>query len=165
MLQETPGALCSTFRTRSEPFFQPFFSLMHRLKNLRNFPTTHLKQPVSNQHGFTLIELMAVIGIIGTLAAIALTNFFSFREKAKITMAISDIRGIERTILSFRIDNNRLPISLIEAGLGNPVDPWGNTYVYYPVASVPKGILRKDKSLVPINTDYDLYSGAVTERV
>ena len=101
---------------------------------------------------------MVVIAIIGTLAAIAIPNFLSYRERAKVTVAITEIKGIERDITAFEANIGRLPVSLVEAGRGNPLDPWGNPYVYYPVDSVPMGKLRKDKSLVPVNSDYDLYS-------
>ena len=119
---------------------------------------TSCKGTTLNHRGFTLLELMIVIAIIGTLAAIAIPNYLGFREKANITRAISDVKGIERAILAFTITNNRLPNTLLEAGLGNPVDPWGNQYVYNPVDSIPPGKRRKDKSLVPVNTDFDLYS-------
>lgn len=108
--------------------------------------------------GFTLIELMVVIAIAGTLAAIAIPHYLSYRERAKVIVAFTEIRDIERDITAFAANNGRLPVNLVEAGRGNSIDPWGNAYVYYPVDSVPKGKLRKDKSLVPVNTDYDLYS-------
>ena len=113
---------------------------------------------IFNQRGLTLIELMIVIAIIGTLAAIAIPNYIAYRERAKVTVAVVEIKGIENDIATFVAENGRLPVSLVEAGLGNPLDPWGNPYVYYPVDSVPKGKRRKDKSLVPVNTDYDLFS-------
>jgi general secretion pathway protein G len=109
--------------------------------------------------GFTLIELMIVIAIIGTLAAIVIPNYISYRERAKITRAIADIRVFEGAAYAFLVDHNRFPDTLTEAGLGNPVDPWGHLYVYYPIDNVPKGVkVRKDKSLHPVNTDFDLYS-------
>lgn len=111
-----------------------------------------------NCQGFTLIELMIVVAIIGTLAAIAIPNYLGYRERAQVTRAIVEIKDIERGILLFTLNNNSLPATLAEAGLGNPIDPWGNGYVYSPVDSIPKGKRRKDKSLVPVNTDFDLYS-------
>ncbi len=111
-----------------------------------------------DQGGFTLIELMTAVAIIATLAAIATINILGYRERAKVAVAITDLKAFDRAILIYVLENGSLPTSLQQAGLGNPVDPWGNPYVYAPVDSVPKGKLRKDKSLVPINTDYDLYS-------
>ncbi len=109
--------------------------------------------------GFTLIELMIVIAIIGTLAAIAIPNYISYREQAQITRAIAEIKGIETGIYAYEVDHGNFPDTLTQAGLGNPVDPWGNTYVYYPIDNIPKGLkARMDKSLHPVNTDFDLYS-------
>lgn len=99
-----------------------------------------------------------VIAIIGTLAAIAIPNYLRYRERAKVVVAISDLRRIDQEISAFQADYNRLPATLQEAGLGSPLDPWGAPYVYYPTDTVPPGQRRKDKSLVPVNTDYDLYS-------
>ncbi|TKB24335.1 prepilin-type cleavage/methylation domain-containing protein [Desulfopila sp. IMCC35006] len=102
---------------------------------------------------------MVSIAIIGTLAAIATPNYISYRERAVIAGVIADFKRIETAAYAFKAYNNRFPNTLIEAGLGNPVDPWGNAYVYYPIDNVPKGVkIRKNKALHPVNTDFDLYS-------
>jgi general secretion pathway protein G len=112
----------------------------------------------SDQGGFSLVEVMIVIALIGTLTAIAVPNYIAYREKAKNAQAISDIRNMEKMIANFVIDNDRLPVSLAEIGMGGHLDPWGRPYPYVRVAGTPKGILRKDRFLVPVNSDYDLYS-------
>ncbi len=109
--------------------------------------------------GFTLIEIMVSIAIIGTLASIATPNYISYRERAVIAGVIADFKRIETAAYAFKAYNERFPNTLIEAGLGNPVDPWGKAYVYYPIDNVPTGIkIRKNKELHPVNTDFDLYS-------
>lgn len=99
-----------------------------------------------------------VIAIIGTLAAIAVPYYIAYRERALMTRAISDIQHIEREIDLFMLDNDRLPSSLAEVGLDGLRDPYGNPYEYRTVAGTPKGKLRKDHFMVPVNSDYDLYS-------
>lgn len=108
--------------------------------------------------GFSLVEIMIVIAIIGTLAAMAIPNYIEHREKAKIAAAIVDIRAMEKAIANFALANDRLPVSLAEVGLGGRLDPWGTPYQYTRVEGTPTGSLRKDRFLVPVNSDYDLYS-------
>lgn len=108
--------------------------------------------------GFTLIELLVVMAIIGTLAGIAIPLFASYMEKAKITRAIADIRTIEKEILASSIEDGSFPNDLDEIGYGSLRDPWGNPYQYTPVEGTPKGKLRKDHFMVPVNTDFDLFS-------
>ncbi|MBN1104104.1 MAG: prepilin-type N-terminal cleavage/methylation domain-containing protein [Deltaproteobacteria bacterium] len=109
--------------------------------------------------GFTLLELIVVIAIVGTLASVAVPTYYSYVEKARITVAISDIRQIERLIVSFQAGEGHLPASLDETGVGNMLDPWGNPYQYLDVTDA-KGVgqARKDHHMVPINRDFDLYS-------
>lgn len=71
---------------------------------------------------------------------------------------ISEFKTMETDILIFKAEQSRWPATLAEAGFGVPLDPWGNPYIYYPVDSVPKGKLRKDRFLNPVNTDFDLFS-------
>lgn len=103
--------------------------------------------------------MMIVIAIIGTLSSIAIPNYVSYKDKAVIASVIADFKRIETAVHAFNADNGRFPDTLVEAGLGNPVDPWGNPYVYYPMSNVPNGVnIRKNKDLHPVNTDFDLYS-------
>lgn len=110
---------------------------------------------------FTLIELMVVIAIIGILASIAVPSFAAYRERAMVAVCITDIGTIAKEITVFAIDNNRFPDTLAEAGWGGKLDPWGNPYRYLKIAGAEKNLVgnaRKDRFMVPINTDFDLYS-------
>ncbi|MBE0585081.1 MAG: prepilin-type N-terminal cleavage/methylation domain-containing protein [Desulfofustis sp.] len=117
--------------------------------------------------GFTLLELLIVIAIIGTLAAIAIPNYISYRERARYAQAIQTLRMISTVLEDYAIDNGDHPDSLADAGLGGLRDPWGNPYQYLNInvepGLAPKdrtkvGEMRKDHSMVPVNSDYDLYS-------
>jgi general secretion pathway protein G len=109
-------------------------------------------------HGWTLVELMIVLAIIATLAAIALPLYVNVQERARVARATADIRILDSEIGVFQAGKGRLPISLAEIGRGTLKDPWGNPYEYLEFAAGPPGLVRKDLSLVPLNSTYDLYS-------
>ena len=109
--------------------------------------------------GFTLVELLITIAIIGILVAIAIPQYNQYIKKVKTAVAKQDIRQIEKQINIYKSENNSLPDNLNQLlGDGMIHDPWGNTYEYYTIDSVNIGQMRKDRSMVPVNTDYDLYS-------
>ena len=108
--------------------------------------------------GFTLIELVVVVVITGVLAAIAVPSYQGMRERAQIAAAISEIASLQQEITEFRLLNNRYPTSLAEIGRDADLDPYGRPYSYLNHDGASDGAKRKDRFLVPVNTDYDLYS-------
>lgn len=104
--------------------------------------------------------MMIVVVIVGILATLAISNYSRVRERAMVAAAIGDIRAIQFDIQDYAFRHNgALPTSLAAAGRGDLLDPWGHPFVYLPIEGAKgKGGFRKDRFLVPINSDYDLYS-------
>lgn len=106
-----------------------------------------------NDKGFTLIELMVVIVILGILAAIIAPRIIGRTDEAKVTEAKVQMRNIETALKLYKLDNGVYPSSEqgLEALVSKPSagtiprnwreggylekkkvpdDPWGNAYVY-----------------------------------
>ena len=114
---------------------------------------------MSRQRGFTLVELLIAMSIILTIAAMAVPSMLSAIEDARIARAVGDINTLEAEITEYEVLNGQLPNSLADIGRSDLLDPWGNPYQYLNHAtSKGNGQDRKDRFLVPLNTDYDLYS-------
>ncbi|QHM70222.1 type II secretion system major pseudopilin GspG [Mixta intestinalis] len=103
----------------------------------------------STQAGFTLLEIMVVIVILGILASLVVPNLMGNKDKADRQKAISDIIALESALDMYRLDNHRyptneqglealvvkptvdpIPPSYPEGGYIRrlPKDPWGNAY-------------------------------------
>jgi general secretion pathway protein G len=100
------------------------------------------------EQGFTLLEIMVVVVIIGLLAAIVVPNFIGNIDTAAINRARQDIRGVETALDLYRLDNFKYPSSEdgLEALVVNPgeasapnwkpylrrtpMDPWNKPYQY-----------------------------------
>lgn len=119
--------------------------------------------------GFTLLELLVVTVIIGTLASITAPSMQRAREKAQVARAIADIRIVAQELTIYTMDNFLPPVNLAVIGRASMLDPYGNAYEYLQIntgASKGNGKGgggastggRKDKFLVPLNSDFDLYS-------
>jgi general secretion pathway protein G len=100
-----------------------------------------------------------VMVIALTIAAIAIPNLMSALDDARIARAVSDIGTLEDEITLYFSINGQFPDSLAQIGYGSLLDPWGNAYQYLNHATMKgNGQARKDRFLVPLNSDYDLYS-------
>jgi general secretion pathway protein G len=111
--------------------------------------------------GFTLIELLVAIAVVAALAAIAVPSYQKHVEKALVAQATSDIKSLDVLITQYYADNMSFPDSLADIGKAGMLDPWKNPYQYLrlsPLDPGTQGQVRKDKNLVPINADFDLYS-------
>ena len=114
--------------------------------------------------GFMLIEVLIVFAIIGTLAAIAIPAYAKYRYKARIAMVITEIRILEKEIENYAAEHGEFPASLAVINMDLIEDAWGNPYRYLKIDGADlKGSgkdqqMRKDHFMVPVNSDYDLYS-------
>ena len=120
--------------------------------------------------GFTLLELMIVIAILGALSAVSVPMYLGYLHEARVTKAIADIYSVEKMIAIYQFDWGTYPMSLGDIGQQKLKDPWGNPYQYLNIqvamADTEKGEKekgkkvkpRKDRFLHPINNDFDLYS-------
>lgn len=106
---------------------------------------------MSEQHGFTLLEIMVVVVIIGILAALVMPKIISRPDEARAIAAKQDIASLMQALKLYRLDNQRYPVT--EQGLQAlvtrpasapnppnwkaggyverlPKDPWGNPYQF-----------------------------------
>jgi general secretion pathway protein G len=96
-----------------------------------------------------------VVAIVAILAALATPRLIDAIERARVARAIADIRAIQS-----QVDGSvPLPLTLAQVGFDNRLDPWGRPYVYNPFLLLDQpGSSRRDRFLVPLNSEYDLYS-------
>jgi type IV pilus assembly protein PilA len=114
------------------------------------------------QQGFTLIELMIVIAIVGILAAIALPAYQDYTVRAKVSEAMVTLAEAKTTIAEFYSANNYLPDDAANAGINtNPNTDIVASIKYsstYGTSGLPSlGALVKG-SIIPNATASDLYS-------
>ncbi len=125
----------------------------------------------NDMRGFTLIELMVVIVILGILAGLVLPRFMGRTEEAKKTKAKLQIENLESALKLYKLDNGAYPTTdqglealVVKPSTGTvprnwreggylekakvPEDPWGRPYVY-----ISPGIKNKDFDLKSLGAD------------
>lgn len=107
--------------------------------------------------GFTLLEILIVVALVGLLLAVALPSYQDSIKKANIALAKKEILEYSVLLEKYYLVRHRYPASLAELGSVRN-DPWGTPYQYLSMEGATTGQKRKDKSLNPLNSDFDLYS-------
>lgn len=133
---------------------------------------------MKQQHGFTLLELLVVILIIGLLTGIVAPRFLNQINRSEATAAKAQIDAFDKALQAYRIDLGRFPTdseglrALVSAPANEPrwrgpylkdsvpVDPWGSAYVYKAQSSRGKDFdivsLGRDKTLGGTGDDADI---------
>ncbi len=128
--------------------------------------------PSSNNHscrGFTLIEIMVVVVILGILAALVVPQLLSRPDEAKVTKAKVDMKSIEESLGLFKLDNGFFPSTeqglkalVTKPEIGRiptrystdgylrkaPVDPWEKPYIY-----ISPGVHSRNFDLISYGAD------------
>ncbi len=112
-------------------------------------PLFQPKPTRTRQHGFTLIELMVVLAIIGILAALVVPNVLNRADDARVTAARTDVGNLMQALKLYKLDNRNYPTPeqglqalVVKPATGPapvnwkpyidklPADPWGRPYQY-----------------------------------
>lgn len=106
-------------------------------ENLRE-KIQQIVKDIGNERGFSLLELLIVLVIIGILGAIVYTKFTDLPEKAKIEATKQQMLVFKMSLDRYKLDNDSYPTTdqglqavkqYLDAG-DIPNDPWGNPYIY-----------------------------------
>ncbi|EGR0265756.1 pilin [Vibrio alginolyticus] len=91
------------------------------------------------QQGFTLIELMIVVAVIGVLAAIALPQYQKYVAKSEVASVLATLTGAKTNVEAFTVETGQFPAAGQETALGVPVMPLGTVAFAQDTTNVDAG--------------------------
>lgn len=116
---------------------------------MKIIPSNQRTHSTGSQRGFTLVEMLLVLVILATLAAVVVPKLSGRTKQAKVTAAQTEISNLEMALDAFEVDNGYYPegsdglVALFERPNDSqdwrgpylkkpviPTDPWGNQYIY-----------------------------------
>jgi len=134
----------------------------HPVENEKKLGRYILKRLMKSRKALMLFELLLGLLILGTLFGTGIPVYLNQLNKARIMKAVADIRTFSVDIYDYWTSHETLPESLADVGRDKNTDPWGRRYQYLKIEGKKKkdiqGKWRKDRFMVPINSDFDLYS-------
>ena len=123
---------------------------------------TRTHRPGTLRHGFTLLELLVVILIIGLLTAVVAPRFLGQVSKSEITAARAQLDALDKALQSYRIDSGRFPSTSqgLRALVARPADEprWRGPYLQGDVPLDPWGVPYQYRTPGNAGRDYDLSS-------
>lgn len=118
--------------------------------------------PGATTDGFSILEILIVITILSILISIASPAYENYRSSRDLQQVKEDILAIQTLIDGFYVQHNRFPDTLADINAQQMRDPWEQPYHYLNIRSYDRKsseeMIRRDKQLKPVNSDYDLYS-------
>ncbi|EMT0116992.1 pilin [Neisseria gonorrhoeae] len=103
------------------------------------------------QKGFTLIELMIVIAIVGILAAVALPAYQDYTARAQVSEAILLAEGQKSAVTEYYLNNGKWPANNTSAGVASPADKIKGKYVQK--VEVAKGVVTAEMASTGVNKE------------
>jgi general secretion pathway protein G len=104
-------------------------------------------------------EVLVALAVVAIVTALAVPELVQRLTEAKVRRAIVDLRSLGDQVEIYASELGAWPATLEDLSRPVPLDPWGSPYRYLSSSDRTwRGESRRDRFLVPLNSDYDLYS-------